>query len=104
MVALVLLHSTFNAIGLILFYPFIDYLANYLENRFKDTSMQEAKYIRKLTPQVPEAALQALDQEVEHLYHKVMKLVRANFDQQATASFNLDFTKSDDPGHFKKAV
>ncbi len=101
LIALVLLHSTFNAFGLILFYPFINYLADFLESRFKDSSVHESKYIRKLTPQIPEAALQALDQEVEHLFHKVFNLVRSNF-EIPSATFNFDLFNSDSKADFKK--
>ena len=89
LLALVLLHSSFNAMGLVLFYPFIDYLANWLERRFKEGVLHEAKYIRKLTPEVPEAGIQALDREVEYLFEKVQLLLRTNFDGQETRSFEI---------------
>ena len=102
LVALVLLHSTFNAFGLILFYPFINYLADFLDNRFKDAAIRETRFISKLTPEIPEAALPALDQEVHHLFERVLKLVRANFVQGQENRFNLDFRKSEELVTLKK--
>ena len=96
--ALVLLHSSFNAMGLVLFYPIIDYLASWLEKRFKEDVLHEAKYIRKLTPEVPEAGIQALDREVGYLFEKVNLLVRSNFNGLENKSFEIRKQGSSEPG------
>jgi len=102
LVALVLLHSSFNAFGLVLFYPFINLLANFLENRFRDEDVHEAKFIYKLTTEVPEAALQALDQEVDHLYQKVLTMLKTNFDLNPNDTFKLDFKRDAATRTFKQ--
>ena len=80
--ALVLIHSTFNAAGIILFYPFIGALSKFLERQFTDLTIREAQYIHELTPEVPEAALKALSKEIDHLFEKVMDLMKANFEDE----------------------
>ena len=79
--ALVLIHSTFNALGILLFYPFITLLSNYLERQFKDPSIREAQHIHLLTPEVPDAGIKALSMEIEYLFKKVMNMMRANFEE-----------------------
>jgi phosphate:Na+ symporter len=102
LVALVMLHSTFNAFGLILFYPFINYLADFLERSFMDVTNEVARFIHKLTPEVPEAAIPALDQEVHHLFHKALLLVTSNFDVNAGDTFTLEFKKTNEAKTFKQ--
>lgn len=63
LIGLVALHSTFNIIGIILFYPFIGGLAIFLKKIFKEKKEALSQFIDKVTTQVPEAAIKALHNE-----------------------------------------
>ncbi len=92
--ALVLLHSSFNALGLVLFYPFINLLADFLEKRFRDITVRVAKHICNLTPEVPDAAIQALNAEVQHLSKRVLSLVEANFEAYPADTFSFEIHRT----------
>jgi phosphate:Na+ symporter len=72
--ALVVFHSTFNLMGIILFLPFTNSFAHFLENRFKADNHTISKYIKQVTAEVPEAALEALGNEANDLLKQVVSL------------------------------
>lgn len=63
LMGLVAFHSTFNLVGIIIFYPFIGSFAKFLKRVFKEKKDLLSQYIDKVTPQVPEAAIKALHNE-----------------------------------------
>jgi len=72
--SLVLFHSMFNFLGIIIVLPFLGIFARFLENRFKGEDELATCYIDKVTPDVPEAAITALRNEVQHLIELVFLL------------------------------
>lgn len=71
---LVMFHSIFNMLGIFITLPFIKPFAAFLENRFKSKQEQVALYLNKSPKGVPEAAIENLQKELEHLILKVMEL------------------------------
>lgn len=79
LLTLVFFHSSFNVVGILLFFPFLRYFANFLERRFTGEDNKAAYYINKVTIDkvtgtVPEAALEALGNETRHLIGAVTLL------------------------------
>ncbi|MFN3802142.1 Na/Pi cotransporter family protein [Belliella pelovolcani] len=66
---LVLLNTVINLIGILLFYPFINKLENWLRHQFGEEKQQGlARYIGKVSPQIPEAAVAALEKEIHLVF------------------------------------
>ncbi|MFC3881871.1 Na/Pi cotransporter family protein [Algoriphagus namhaensis] len=72
--ALTSFHTIFNLIGVALFLPFIKPFARLLERMVKDKSVTVAEYISQLLPNDAEAAIVALEQELEHMMEIVIQL------------------------------
>ena len=65
--SLVFFHSSFNAIGVLLFLPFTGVFADFLERSIGTKKTTLLKYTSKVNPEVPEAAIEALDREMIEL-------------------------------------
>lgn len=74
--ALVAFHSVFNALGILLFLPFVRRFAGFLESRFGDRERHVARFIGEMPTSVPDAAIEALEREVVHLFYRVLSLNR----------------------------
>ncbi|MGE4560927.1 MAG: Na/Pi cotransporter family protein, partial [Desulfobulbus sp.] len=61
-----LFHTLFNVLGVLLFFPWISGLVHLLHRFFPEKQPVLTLYIHKTSPQVPEAALAALRNEVLH--------------------------------------
>lgn len=72
--ALVAFHTTFNLIGVALFYPFIPRLGDFLERRFAAGNDEVAQFLTKVPAAEKETAFAALEKEVRGLYRRVMAL------------------------------
>lgn len=72
--ALVAFHSSFNVLGIIIFYPFLGRFAGFLERRFVAADKAISVHITAPTLEVPEAALEALNNEAQHLFGRVIQL------------------------------
>ena len=64
--AIALFHTLFNILGVLLFFPWISGLVHLLHRFFPEQQTVLTLYIHNTTPQVPEAALAALRNEVQH--------------------------------------
>lgn len=71
--ALVSFHSLFNFLGIILVFPFLKPFAKGLQMLFKESTTSLAKYIPKVTPEVPDAAIDALGHEIEGLLEHIFR-------------------------------
>ncbi|MCB0329513.1 MAG: Na/Pi cotransporter family protein [Bdellovibrionales bacterium] len=69
---LVLFHSTFNLLGIIIVAPFLGTLARFLQRMFPETQIHHARYISKVGTEIPEASLEALSNDVRRLLQKVL--------------------------------
>ena len=74
MYGLVLFHTLFNSIGLLLFLPIVSPFARWLQGRFTDDDLIGCQYITKVSPTISDAATEAVRQEVLRLYYKVLAL------------------------------
>lgn len=72
--ALTAFHTIFNVIGVLIFLPFIKPFARILERLVKEKALTIAEYISKLLPSDVEAAIAALEREVEHMMETVIQL------------------------------
>lgn len=71
---LVAFHSSFNLAGVFLFFPFLGIFARFLEKRFDKKNQVIARFITQVPVEVPEAAIKALQEEIEHLLERVFRL------------------------------
>ncbi|TNF06512.1 MAG: Na/Pi cotransporter family protein [Gammaproteobacteria bacterium] len=74
MYVLVLFHSLFNGLGILIFLPIVSPFAKWLQGRFTEDDLIGCQYITKVSPTVSDAATEAIRQEVIRLYYKVMIL------------------------------
>lgn len=72
--ALVAFHSTFNLLGIVLFYPFLSRFAAFLEKRFSRSEDHISLFIATSAVAVPEAAVESLDREARHLVRRCIEL------------------------------
>lgn len=72
LIALVAFHSLFNLLGTLLFLPFTNPFARFLERRFATGRRQISRFVNQVPPEVPDAAVEALELETGHLLYRVM--------------------------------
>lgn len=73
---LVLLNTIINLIGIILFFPFISKMDKWLKTRFLSEEPEgESLYIKKVSVQVPEAAIAALKKEIQVAFDKTINFM-----------------------------
>lgn len=74
---LVAFHSLFNTMGIAMFLPAISPFANFLERRFRAGDLEDSpRYISKVSVEVPDAATEALQNEIEFLLSEAALLNR----------------------------
>ncbi|HLG02260.1 MAG TPA: Na/Pi symporter, partial [Bacteroidia bacterium] len=71
LIALVFFQSLINLVAIISFYPFIDWFTAFLQKQFSDDTTMESKYISRVSPEVPEAALEAMEKEARRFLSRV---------------------------------
>jgi len=64
---LALFHTIFNALGVIIFFPFVGMLSRFLLRAFPDRKEMLTLYIHKTPPEEPDAGTTALKKEIQHL-------------------------------------
>lgn len=101
--ALVAFHSSFNLAGIVLFLPFVQRFARYLETHFEDRSVHVARFINQVPASVPDAAIEALQLEIAHLFYRVLALNRAIIGLPQPATSGLPYRPrhldANGPGH-----
>lgn len=84
LIGLVTFHSTFNLLGIIIFFPFLGKFTDWLETKF----IQEEKYLTKCKPTkdliVIEAGLALLEEESKGLLDKVFNFNDSMFNRPTT--------------------
>lgn len=70
---LAMFHTLFNLLGVILFVPFLPLFAKLLEKAVSEKRQETSIFISKTTPDVPEAALESVRQEVHVLIQRAME-------------------------------
>jgi phosphate:Na+ symporter len=73
---LVLFNTFLNAVGIILFYPFISQLERFLQKLFKkDEPQGVSKFIKNVSPKIPAVALEALEKEILLAYKATVNFI-----------------------------
>ncbi len=70
-IQIALFHTIFNIVGVVLWFPFIAILAQWLHRFFKKEPHYVTRYIHNVPIDIPDMALDALRKEVERLGRKV---------------------------------
>ena len=68
--ALALFHTLFNLLGVILFFPFIGFLARFLLRTFPDHKEITTVYLNNTPTEVLDAATASLRKEILHLFEE----------------------------------
>lgn len=71
--ALVAFHSGFNALGIILFFPFLGIFENFLNRFFVASNDRACIFIHKVGTEIPEASIEAIRRELHHFALKVFQ-------------------------------
>lgn len=74
LLALPAFHTTFNVLGVLLFYPLTGRIADWLSHRFRDGLHNVAVFLPRVSTDAREPALAALENEVRALYRRVLAL------------------------------
>lgn len=73
---LVFLNTMLNLIGIVLFFPFIPKLEKWLKRRFSKSEPKGISvYTKNVNPQVPEAAIAALEKDIHLAFEKTMEFM-----------------------------
>lgn len=70
---LAMFHTIFNLMGVLLFVPFLPLFAKLLEKAVPEKRIETSVFISKTTPDVPEAAIESMRQEVSGLIQRTME-------------------------------
>ena len=70
-IRIALFHTIFNLFGIIIWYPFIKVLADWLKHFFKKEKAHVTHYIHNVSVEVPDVAMDALQKEIAHLAEEV---------------------------------
>ncbi|MEZ4743787.1 MAG: Na/Pi symporter [Bdellovibrionota bacterium] len=91
---LVAFHSTFNFLGILLFLPFTESFARLLAKSFQSKRITYLEFIDNVSPQIAEASIVAIKNELGSLINKVIKCIKIAFRLEASAIENQPiFTK-----------
>ncbi len=71
-IALALFHTIFKVLGIIIFLPFTNKFADFIERLIKDEKVHQTRFIHKTSTEVAEASLAAIHKETAYLIHLVM--------------------------------
>ncbi len=73
---LALFHTIFNILGVLIVSPFTGRLVKFLKKLFiEKKDIEEARYLDDVVISVPEAAIEAITKEIEHLYDNAIKVL-----------------------------
>jgi phosphate:Na+ symporter len=70
-IQIALFHTFFNLAGVLLWYPFLPWLARWIERFFVPNTTHVTHYLHKVSTEVPELSLEALHKELNHLCEKI---------------------------------
>ncbi len=79
LLSLVAFHSLFNAIGIVIFLPFMKPFARFLERRFVADVAEESLYVGETEATVSDAALSAISKETAFIISRVIRHNRLAF-------------------------
>jgi phosphate:Na+ symporter len=70
---LALFHTLFNFLGIAVFFPFIGLFTRFIKWLVKEKKHTVTRYLHQLRPEVPEAGIALLRQEIQHLFTEVVR-------------------------------
>ena len=79
LIALVFFQSLINIFGIIIFYPLLNVLGRFLDNRFRSAD-EETMFIHKVDVKEPSTALDALEKETRHFIEVVCNYALSCFE------------------------
>ena len=82
--SLVLFHSSFNLLGIILFVPFLGYFAKFLESRFTDQEKDSLNIVSEIPLSESQEFLDALKTESQSFQKQVLNLLEQSFQRNPT--------------------
>ncbi|MGY6559961.1 MAG: Na/Pi cotransporter family protein [Nitritalea sp.] len=99
---LVFLNTLINVISILLFYPFLGPMERFLNRRFSEPSTAGvAQYLPKVPVEVPEVALSAIENEVQHLYRlteeSIQEVMRTDAPKEKTGTWKRLLATETDP-------
>jgi phosphate:Na+ symporter len=72
----VLLNTTFNVLGIMIFYPFIPWFGRMMRKLFASSEPKGvSEFIKKVEPSVVDLALDAMEEEINHLYTRTRTFI-----------------------------
>ena len=76
LIEIVLLNTIINVFGILIFYPFIAKFESWLKERFKESEPHGySTYIKNVSIKVPEAAIAALEKDIQLAFEKTMDFI-----------------------------
>lgn len=91
LLALVTFHSGFNALGIVLFFPFLGAFERFLNRFFLSNDARACIFIHKVSTEIPEASIEAIRRELHHFARKVFEfnsqIVGVELDERKGDSF-----------------
>lgn len=94
-IGIAVFHTFFNVLGVVLFFPFIGWLAKNLTLFYKEDKEVKTLYINHISQDMPEAALHALYLEVQHFYLQTIYLLQILLKVESTIT-----SKNTKPSNF----
>lgn len=76
LVMLVALQSSFNLMGIVLVFPFIEMFTRLLNKLFSDKEHRHARFVQQVNPAESISAVEALRKEINRYAHKTIKTLR----------------------------
>lgn len=74
LIGLVMFQTLINLFGVILFFPFLTPFSDFLEKRFLKMNHSATRFIKNVSPIVPESVLEALENETLLFIHRIINL------------------------------
>jgi phosphate:Na+ symporter len=94
LIELVLLNTIFNMIGIFIFFPFIKPLVSWLEGLFvQKESSEPTLYIEEVSPNVPAAAIAALEKDIHFTLHATLGFIGRLWENSSIQSQNFRLWK-----------
>lgn len=91
---LVLLNTLLNAVGIVLFYPFLNLLERWLRTRYSENEpVGESVYVKKVGTEIPSVAVLALEKELKLVFGKTVEFINKLFVTSAAGGRNLSVWK-----------
>ncbi len=91
LIGLALFQSIINLMGIILFYPFLNIISNFLQMHIIERKINTTYFIQNASPKDPEAVLEALEKEVLLF---ICRVIRLNLDAFKLGHVQIEFTPS----------